>query len=144
MKGIPDPRTSPASQPRRAVRDRLRGWSATGKRAVVTFVLVGSALFAGQAPSATAAPAPLAPVRMVLPTPGPSAETDELRQLGARLALEYAGAVRAADVESLVRAVSRQLREVSSPPDRLLRTTEAVCRRALTDFLARGVPLPGD
>ena len=62
--------------------------------------------------------------------------------LGARLALGYAGAVPAADVEALVREVSRRLHESASPSDQLLQTTEAVSRRALTDFLTRGTPLP--
>ncbi len=67
---------------------------------------------------------------------------DAERALGARLALGYAGAVSAADVEALVREVGRQLREDASPSDQLLQTTEAVSRRALTDFLTRGTPLP--
>ena len=67
---------------------------------------------------------------------------DAERALGARLALGYAGAVPAADVEALVQEVRRQLREDASPSDRLLQTTEAVSRCALTEFLTRGTPLP--
>lgn len=103
--------------------------------------MVGSTFFAGPVASATAA-APPTPIRVLAGAPGSTVSSDAERALGARLATEYAGAVPAADVETLVRRVSRQLRRDASPPERLLRTAEAVCRRALTDYLARGVPLP--
>jgi len=112
-----------------------------GRSAAAGFALVASALVSGPASGAGAAEsATLEPTVVVA-----SAST-ELRDaewaLGARLALGYAGAVPAADVEALVREVSRQLHESASPSDQLLQTTEAVSRRALTDFLTRGTPLP--
>lgn len=103
----------------------------------MALVLIGSGFFAGPAPAAFAAPD-----RSLAAAPTTLVVTEPERALGAHLAVEYAGAVPAVDVESLVREVSRQLRQDSSPPARLLATTEAVCRRALTDYLARGVPLP--
>ena len=63
--------------------------------------------------------------------------------LGAHLAVEYAGAVPSIQVEALVRRVTAELTRAASPPDRLLHTTEAVCRSRLTDHLARGTDLHG-
>ncbi|MGB7981368.1 MAG: hypothetical protein WCF36_11325 [Candidatus Nanopelagicales bacterium] len=120
-----------------------------GKRAAAAVVLVSSALLAGPsssaaalAPSAPGALAPSARSGLVAPTPGATASRDAELALGARLATEYAGAVPAGDVESLVRSVSHQLRRDAKLADRLPHAIEAVCRRALTDFLAVGVPLP--
>ena len=104
-------------------------------------VLVGSTLFAGPVPVASAESSP-DPVRAMVAAPGSAVSSEAERALGARLAVEYAGAVPAADVESLVRRVSRRLSKQASPPERLVQTTEAICRRALTDYLARGVLLP--
>ncbi|WP_299444224.1 hypothetical protein [uncultured Phycicoccus sp.] len=105
-------------------------------------MLVVSALVTGPAASASAEASATAQQTLVLP-PAATGLSDAERALGARLALGYAGAVPAADVEALVREVSRHLRENASPEDQLLQTTEAVSRRALTDFLTRGTPLPG-
>ncbi len=107
----------------------------------MALALVASTIFAGPVSSA-AAVASSSPVRVVVGGQEATESGDAERALGARLAAEYAGAVPAADVESLVRGVSRQLRRDASPADLLLHTTEAVSRRALTDFLARGVLLP--
>ncbi|GAB2777076.1 hypothetical protein GCM10027020_33040 [Nocardioides salsibiostraticola] len=122
-------------------RDRIRGWASRSKQAAVAVVLVGSTLFAGPVPTASAVSSP-DPVRVMVAAPGAAVSSDAERALGARLAVEYSGAVPAADVESLVRRVSRRLRKDASPPERLLSTAEAICRRALTDYLARGVLLP--
>ena len=63
-------------------------------------------------------------------------------ELAQALQVEYAGAVPAEEVSALVRGVAARL-EADGPGARLLlRTTEAASRRALTDHLARGVPLP--
>ncbi|MGB7450266.1 MAG: hypothetical protein WA892_14230 [Ornithinimicrobium sp.] len=64
------------------------------------------------------------------------------RALTDRLTAGYAGAVPAADVRALLSAVSVRLRDEPWASDDLLNTTEAVSRRALTDFLTRGTPLP--
>ncbi|MGB3829199.1 MAG: hypothetical protein WA962_10530 [Ornithinimicrobium sp.] len=84
----------------------------------------------------------MASERVVVEAPANTGLRDAERALGARLALGYAGAVPADDVEALVREVRRQLREDASPSDQLLQTTEAVSRSALTEFLTRGTPLP--
>lgn len=128
----------------RAVADRLSVWTARSKRTAVAFVLVGSAFFAGPVPVATAGGTGSYSGNGTVAAPEANDSSDAERTLGERLAVEYAGAVPAADVESLVRRVSRQLRREASPPERLLGTSEAICRRALTDYLARRVQLPFD
>lgn len=107
----------------------------------MALVLAASTLVAGPAASAGAGTSPTSE-RLVVEAPGTTGLLDAERELAARLALGYAGAVSTADVESLVRQVSRRLREEASPSDQLSQTTEAVSRRALTDFLTRGTPLP--
>lgn len=132
---------SVASLSRRWIGDRRGLWLSRGKQAVAALVLVNAAYFTGSASPAAASATPVQVDTTV--TASEAASPGDLeRALGARLATEYTGAVPAGDVESLVRGVGRQLRREASPPERLLHTTEAVCRRALTDFLARGVPLP--
>ena len=131
---------TPALRPRRSTRvaGRLRVLSQRGKRAAVTAALVGATLIAGPLPAAEATTT--APATSLLDGDRVSAKQED--ELAAGLAAEYIGAVPAADVTGLVHRVSRQLRADGSPPRLLLRTTEAVSRRALTDHLARGVPLP--
>ncbi|ANH40471.1 hypothetical protein I601_4075 [Nocardioides dokdonensis FR1436] len=142
MRLFPGRRPAPTT-PSRLLSHR-RGWRERGKQAAVALALVGSALVAGPVAPATAVATP-APAPLVTAAPEPVRVPVVDRQaeqaLGARLATEYAGAVQATDVERLVRRVVRQLRREASPPERLLHTAEAMCRRALTDFLARGVPL---
>ncbi|MGB7819522.1 MAG: hypothetical protein WBL35_12440 [Ornithinibacter sp.] len=129
------------STSRRRVPTRLGTLVPRGRSAAASLALVTSALVAGPASGASAAESATLERTVVV-----ASASTELRDaesaLGARLALGYAGAVPAADVEALVREVSRQLHESASPSDQLLQTTEAVSRRALTDFLTRGTPLP--
>lgn len=125
----------------RTLRNRLDALVPRGKKAAAALVLVVSTLVAGPASSASAG-AWAGSERMVVEAPADSGLRDAERALGARLALGYAGAVSAADAEALVREVRRQLCENALPSDQLLQTTEAVSRRALTEFLARGTPLP--
>lgn len=134
---------SHSARPPSAGSDRVRGWSTRAKQSAVALLLVGSTFFAGIGPSIAAAASP-ALDRAVGTAPESAMASDAEQALGGRLALEYAGAVPAAEVKALVGRVSRRLRRDSSPPERLLHTAEAVCRRALTDYLARGVPLPGN
>lgn len=110
-------------------------------RAAAAFILAASSILAGPISSA-AALAATEPAGVAATAPEATESRDAERALGARLATEYAGAVPADDVESLVRGVSRQLRRNAKLADRLPSGIEAVCRRALTDFLAVGVPLP--
>lgn len=125
---------------------RWHAWTARSKQGVVALVLVGSAVFAGPVPDAAAeAPGRVTSTATTFDTGGERTDendNDGEQALGALLAVEYAGAVAAPDVEALVCRVARRLRLDASPPELLLRTTEAVCRRALTDFLARRVALP--
>ncbi len=130
------------SPTREVVAQRMRALNKRTRLSAVALVLVGSTFFAGPLPGANAAQASPTPVRVMVAPDTAAVTSDAERALVARLAVEYAGAVPAADVKSLVRGVSRRLRQESSPPERLLRTVEAVCRRALTDYLARGVLLP--
>ncbi|MGB3764540.1 MAG: hypothetical protein WA966_15100 [Ornithinimicrobium sp.] len=129
--------------PARSRRTATRRWGLLadrGRRAAAALVLIASALVAG--PDSSAGAQSLAdPGLMVLEA---SARTlgDAERAIGERLALGYAGVVSAADVEALVRAVSRQQLANAFLGDQHLHTTEAVSRRALTDFLTRGTPLP--
>lgn len=134
MESIRSPRAASAA-------GRTRRWRARSKQVVAAFVLVASTSFVGLASPADAIVSPVTPHRLAsrLEAAVPS---DAERALGARLAMQYSGAVPAADVELLVRRVGLRLRAEASPSQRLLRTTEAVARRALTDYLARGVPLP--
>lgn len=132
----------PRSHARPVAADRPLRWRWRLRQAAVALVLVGSTVFTGPTPSASAAITAPDPVRVLVATPDASVSNDADRILGARLAVEYAGAVPARDVESLVRRVSRRLRVEGSPSERLLGTCEAICRRALTDYLARGVVLP--
>ena len=129
--------------PRRGAAHHSQAWIASGKQAAVALALVGSTVFAGPVPQAAAAPSAPSSDRLASSTTPDAADENEGEQaLGALLATEYAGAVTAPDVEALVRRVGHRLRQDASPPERLLRTTEAVSRRALTDFLARRVALP--
>jgi len=57
-------------------------------------------------------------------------------RLASRLSLEYAGAVPATQIDTLVHRVVHDLRRERSPRGRLLTTAEAVCRRQLTDLRA--------
>ena len=92
------------------------------------------------APAASSASGPATAVATATRTVGVSAEAEQA--LVDRLTVEYVGAVGSDDVDTLVAAVLRDLRAAASPAEHLLRTTEAVCRRALTDYLARGTLLP--
>ncbi len=123
------------------LRNPLRALAPRGKAVAAALVLAASALFAGPAAEATAQ-ASQSRTHQLVEAPGAVEQRDAERALGARLALGYAGAVPAADVEALVREVSRRLRQDASPSNQLPDTTEAVARRALTDFLTRGTPLP--
>ncbi len=121
--------------------NRLSEIMSRGRQAVVALAFVASTLFAGPASPAVALTSPSS-VGTLVGAGESTGSVDEERGLGARLAVEYAGAVPAPDVESLVRAVGSRLRRDESPADLLPHTTEAVSRRALTDHLARGAPLP--
>ncbi len=109
--------------------------------AAVLVLLVAAATAAGPASPAAGGTSTTAQ-HTVVAAPATTGLSDAEQALGARLALGYAGAVPAADVEALVRQVGHQLRENASPRSQLLHTTEAISRRALTDFLTRGTPLP--
>ncbi|QYJ02649.1 hypothetical protein KUV85_09875 [Nocardioides panacisoli] len=125
-----------AAQPRhRTRRHPSASWRTRGRRAAAALALTAATLVAGAAPSSALAP------DGALAAPAASESTGE-ESLRARLTAEYAGAVPAADVASLVAGVTDRLQQDASPTERLLRTAEAICRRALTDHLARGVPLP--
>ncbi len=128
------------SASRRVLSNGLRAGLFRGKQAAAALVLLGSVLVAGPDTSAAAAAPPVS-MRPTVTAPDSSVTIGSERVLAARLAVEYAGAVPAVEVESLVHGVSRQLRRDASPPERLLRTVEAVCRSALTDHLARGTRL---
>ncbi len=130
-----------ASAPRTATSPAPGSRKPGRKRAAAALVLVASTLFAGP-PSSAAPLAPSEPAGLAATAPGATASRDAEQALSARLATEYAGAVPAPDVESLVRGVSQELRGSTTLADRLPYAIEAVCRRALTDFLAVGVPLP--
>ncbi len=142
-RSAPSPSAAPPapSTSRRTVRNRLGALAPRGKRVATALVLVASALVESPASSATAATSATSEPLVVV-APETTGLRDAERALGARLALGYAGAVPAADVEALVREVSLELRADASPSHQLLQTTEAVSRRALTDFLTRGTPLP--
>ncbi len=143
LSGPPSVEPSARRAYRRLPLRAMSGVAVRGRRfaATVAMALVTSTLLVTPVLSADAA-TPAVALRARDPSPAGAVSTSPEMLLSARLATEYAGAVPAASVESLVRGVSRQLRRDASPPERLLRTTEAVCRRALTDFLARGVRLP--
>ena len=64
----------------------------------------------------------------------------DAERLASRLSLEYAGAVPATQIRTLVHCVVHDLRSSGSPRGWLLTTAEAVCRRQLTDLLAAHRP----
>lgn len=125
---------------RRVAAGGRRRWPVPSpRRAAAAIALIASTIVAGPADS-TAADAP----GLGALTTDESAHPYRAEQaLTARLAAGYAGAVPAADVEALLLAVSVRLRaEPRTAEAHLLDTAEAVSRRALTDFLTRGTPLP--
>ena len=129
---------TPADSPRRSTRvaAALRTVAGRGRHAAA-LALLGATLLAGPLPAAEAASS--------LSTPGLQVDVRagaEETALADGLAAEYAGAVPARDVASLVQALSSRLRAEDVSPQLLLRTAEAMSRRSLTDHLARGVPLP--
>jgi hypothetical protein len=101
--------------------------------------MVGAALLAGPLPAAEAGPTTSAPAPGLVEE---AAGSTGLAELAEALSVEYTGAVPAGQVAATVHGVASQLRADAPAPALLLRTTEAASRRALTDHLARGVPLP--
>ena len=118
---------------------RLQRWLRSSRSAAVAVVLIGATLVSTPAP-AGAESAPQTPLRVTGASSSP-ASWSEQRMLGRSLATEYAGAVPAVEVRALVLRVTAQLQREASPSEHLMRTVEAVCRRALTDYLARGTSL---
>lgn len=119
--------------------DRLRTWAWKGRRTAVAFVLAGAIFVSGPAASATGNAAAPTQVRSGASAPRDTTADDTEAALGARLAMGYAGAVPSTQVRVLVHRVITELIRDASPPARLLQTAEAVCRRELTDHLARGL-----
>ncbi|MEP7739044.1 hypothetical protein ABKW28_15430 [Nocardioides sp. 31GB23] len=135
---------TPAHRPTRSVRvrDRAGEVSRRGRRAAATVLLVGATLLAGPLPAAGAATPATAPGLVAGDVSRDGAAGSDVVELAEALQVEYAGAVPAEEVSALVRGVAARL-EIDGPgAGLLLRTTEAASRRALTDHLARGVPLP--
>ena len=118
-------------------RTRATHWIRAG---IVTAAVLGASfLSAGPAPAGTG-PSITTQMRAAAAVSG-SLHWREETALGCILATEYVGAVPPAEVDSLVHRVAVRLRREGSPDERLTRTTEAVCRRALTDHLARSAGL---
>lgn len=134
---------TPAHRPTRSVRvrDRAGEVSRRGRRAAATVLLVGATLLAGPLPAAGATPA-TAPGLVAGDVSRDGAAGSDVVELAEALQVEYAGAVPAEEVSALVRAVAARLETDGPGAGLLLRTTEAASRRALTDHLGRGVPLP--